>query len=265
MTTLRNEIRILFSTIMFFTLVPVPTFRFSPQHLQKIMRYVSLVGLAIGCVGAAAYWFCAQFVDGTAAPAIAALFATAIVTGAFHEDGFADFCDGLAAKPGPHASSREHIVHRLEVMRQSRLGPAGVLGASLMALLRFAVIATLPVDFAPLAIIVVHGVSRFVSSAYVFDLKYSALPGSKPNVTQMGPGEFFFAGMVAAMALAMLPAAAFATVVLALLAAYVVFRGVLVRKFAGYTGDCLGAAQQVFECVAYLGIGASLRWPVDLF
>ena len=71
MTTLRNEIRILFSTIMFFTLVPVPTLRFSPQHLQKIMRYVSLVGLAIGCVGAAAYWFCAQFVDGTAAPAIA--------------------------------------------------------------------------------------------------------------------------------------------------------------------------------------------------
>ncbi|MEQ9363730.1 MAG: adenosylcobinamide-GDP ribazoletransferase [Leptospirales bacterium] len=254
-----HELRTILTAVQFYTVLPVPAFEFRPEYFQKILRYSSLVGLLIGGIGALIFWTTNRWYPVEVA-VLLCLFGTAILTGCLHEDGFADFCDGLAL-----AGDR---AEKLERMRDSRLGQIGALAAILMILLRYVTLAALPASLIPVAILIGHSVGRFASAAYVFDLDYSATEASrvraggtqasgiKPTITRMQSGDLLTAGAVAGLTLCLAHEPLYLLTVPILMIAYLIFRLLLLRTLGGYTGDGLGAAQQFFEAVIYLTFAA---------
>src|SRR5271169_6143652 len=112
----------------FFTRIPVATPAYGAERLADAAWAFPLVGAGIGGVAAFAFLLVQLLGLGDWPAAILALLASVILTGALHEDGFADTADGLL---GGH--DREE---RLAIMRDSRHGTFGVVAIVLSVLLR---------------------------------------------------------------------------------------------------------------------------------
>ena len=137
---MKHELRLFFIALQFFTRVPVPRWvGFEPAWLQQSARHFPAVGLCVGAVGALVLAGTAWLVP-PAVAVVLSMVATVVLTGAFHEDGFADTCDGL----GGHVS-RERA---LDIMKDSRIGSYGVVGLVLLLGLKATVLVSLPVGLA---------------------------------------------------------------------------------------------------------------------
>ena len=80
---------------MFFTRIPCPEWvDHDPTYIQKSSKYFPLVGLFVGSVGALVF-FLARFLFSTEISLLLSMSSTVFVTAGFHEDGFADVCDGF--------------------------------------------------------------------------------------------------------------------------------------------------------------------------
>ena len=92
-----QQLRLFFIALQFFTRLPIPRWvGFQPEWLHHASRYFPLVGCVVAAVAAAVYLLAALVLPAPVA-AVLSTAASIYVTGAFHEDGFADTCDGLAA------------------------------------------------------------------------------------------------------------------------------------------------------------------------
>lgn len=247
-----HQIRLFFIALQFFTRLPVPRWvGFQTAWLQQSSRYFPLIGWVVAWVVALVYALAAQVWP----QVIAVLLSTVAgiwLTGAFHEDGFADVCDGLGG-----GMTRERA---LEIMRDSRVGAYGVIGIGLLLAVKVAALnAMLPFQLLA-ALGIAHPLSRWLAASLIWRLKYVREEGkAKPLAQQMGHGEFFLAGMFAVLPvigviwLGMMSWTRVAAgIVLALLATWWLARK-FVRRLGGYTGDCLGAVQQISEVAFYLG------------
>src|SRR5215216_6030305 len=95
MQAIVHQCRLFFIALQFFTRVPVPAWvGFEPGWLQHASRYFPLVGLLVGAVGALVYAL-AHWLWPAPVAVLLSTAATIYLTGAFHEDGFADMCDGF--------------------------------------------------------------------------------------------------------------------------------------------------------------------------
>ena len=106
------------------------------EDYGKSLVYFPIVGMTIG-VALSAISLCCGFLP---VPVLAAtvLIFSAFLTGMLHLDGFADTCDGFyGSKP------KEEI---LEIMRDPRIGVMGVVGITLLLLLKFSLIISIPKD-----------------------------------------------------------------------------------------------------------------------
>jgi adenosylcobinamide-GDP ribazoletransferase len=251
------QLRLFFTALQFFTRLPIPRWvGFQPHWLQHATRYFPLVGWIVAWACALVYLLAVQFWP----QGVAVLLSTAAgiwLTGAFHEDGFADVCDGLGG-----AVSRERA---LEIMRDSRLGSYGVIGIVALLLAKLAALqALLPLQV--LAVLgMAHPLSRWLATCLIWRMDYVREEGkAKPLAQQMGHGEFLLATsfavlpVIGVIALGMMSWQRIAAgILLAALATFWLawrFR----RRLGGYTGDCLGAVQQLSETAFYLGALASL-------
>ena len=251
---LRRELEYFFGAVRFFTRLPVPGWvGHSPEALNRSARYFPAVGLLVGGIGALVYVGAAFFWPQPAA-VLLSMAATIHATGAFHEDGLADTVDGLGG-----GWDKLRI---LEIMKDSRVGSYGVVATVLALLGKFTLLTSLDGGLVPFALLAGHAVSRFCSTALLATMDYvrdDLLAKSKPLATRMSGGGMLVALLFTVAALAWLPAdKALAGCVLAALATLW-----LAAKFkhwlGGYTGDCLGATQQVSEIAFYLGLLAV--WP----
>ena len=151
-TRWQEERAVFLLTVQFLTRLPVrdPSL-WSPARMARIPAWFPAVGVLTGAV-MAAVWLAA----GTAfPPALAALMAVAaglLLTGAFHEDGFADACDGLGG-----GATRERA---LEIMRDSRLGTYGAAGLGLMLAGRILALAAMAPVAGAVALIAAQALSR---------------------------------------------------------------------------------------------------------
>jgi len=125
---------------------------------------------------------------------------------------------------------------------------------------KFVLLTTLDAALVPLALLAGHAVSRFCSTVLLATMDYvreDLLAKAKPLATRLTTGEMLIAAFFVLMALALLPfKQAIAGCLLAAIATFWLaakFR----RWLGGYTGDCLGATQQVSEIAFYLGLLAS--------
>ncbi|MCS6243688.1 MAG: adenosylcobinamide-GDP ribazoletransferase [Opitutus sp.] len=243
------ELRSLVAAVMFFTRLPVPSSaHHDPADLQRAAAWFPLVGWLVGAVAAGVWWAAAQVWT----PAIASglsLVATLLLTGAFHEDGFADVCDGFGG-----GYTKERV---LEIMRDSRVGAFGAIGVVVMLGLKWQTVAALPlVGFVGAAVIFAgHTVSRAAAVSLMAVLPYvrEEAGKAKPLATELSGGRLATALVCGLAPLALLPLSA-SWALVGVLAVWLVLAAWFRRRLGGYTGDCLGAAQQVTEVVFYLGV-----------
>lgn len=241
-----QEIRLLLTAVQYFTRVPVPRWvGHSSTQLNGATRYFPAVGVAIGAFAATALWMLAKIFP----PLLAVILSTAItvaLTGAFHEDGLADTIDGLGG-----GYTRERA---LEIMKDSRIGAFGTLALILVIGTKIATLAAMPTTFAVTALLTAHPLSRWCAVLLVWRLPYVRIDDStraKPVVERINFSDVTIAtvfGLAPLLACGLYSIAGLISALLVLwhLAAW------YTRRLGGYTGDTLGATQQLTEVVFYL-------------
>lgn len=252
----RRELRLFLTALQFFTRVPVPAWvGWSPAQLNASARYFPLVGWGVGAVvglvlwGASAYW-------GAGVAAWLALAAGVLLTGAFHEDGFADSCDGFGG-----GWQRDQV---LQIMKDSRVGSYATVGVVLLMGLKAQLLTQLAERgwglALVLAVVTAHALSRWAVLLVMARLDYvreDASSKSKPIAQGMAAGP-----LLVATALALAPAlllewrALGAVLGAGGVAAFAV--RYLRQRLGGYVGDALGATQQLAEVAVLLALSSPL-------
>lgn len=250
----REELAALLFAIQFLTRIPIPaTLEFNEARQKNAVGYYPLAGGLIG-IFAAAVWFGAQMVFSGPIPVLLSMLAGLMITGALHEDGLADTMDGLGGKDA--AAS-------LDIMRDSRIGVFGAVGLFSIFAVKAAALVALPAAIVPLSLLLAHVGSRVSLVIVVATSRYAGLEHDmKPTAKGVGGAGLFKAiatGIVAlALAWEVVPLAVLGAAVAGLALGNVASRLLYERKLRGYTGDCLGATQQLSELGLYLGMLAAL-------
>ncbi len=255
MTRAREEFAVFLLAVQFLTRAPIRSQHlFTEARLGAGLRYHPLVGALVGALSGGVFWL-AHLVFPTSLSVVLAVAASIVVTGALHEDGFADTCDGLG---GGATRARS-----LEIMRDSRLGTYGVTGLGLMLATKVLALAAAPAAAVPWLLIAAHAASRasmvlaLATGTYARDTGVAAPVAGAMDRT--GLALALATGGAAACLLLMETAPSAVLAGLGGLAVgHVAMRRLYERKLGGYTGDCLGAVQQTSELGLYLGVVAAV-------
>jgi adenosylcobinamide-GDP ribazoletransferase len=248
---LQTEAELFLIALQFLTRLPVgAAIDFTPAKVSDSAAYYPLVGACIGATGGLFFMSIAWVL-----PSYIAVWLTVglllVVTGCLHEDGFADMCDGIGGGVGKDAA--------LNIMRDSRLGTYGVVALVLMLGTKVAGLAALGPSVVPLALTAGHCLSRLSAVVVMLTSRY---------VRSTGAATLVSAGMshrrILLLALSALLLSLLVSIVLGLgvtigmwvgcVMGHLLTRWQFEKKLGGYTGDCLGATQQVSEIGLYLGI-----------
>ena len=233
--------------LSFYTRLPHPQ-SLDYQQLPQAVVYLPLIGWLVGGITALSFYLSALIWPQTTA-VILALITGLLMTGALHEDGFADVCDGFGG-----GINKQRI---LEIMKDSHIGVYGFLGLLLLLLLKISLLAAMPTAAVPLVLTAGHSISRLSPLWLMQRYTYARDQHSKASGAVYQPNfrELAFASVIALLPLALLPALCALAIVPALLAT-VLLGHYFYRRIDGYTGDCLGASQQLAETVFYLSVSA---------
>ena len=255
-----DELRFFLTAVGYFTRVPLPQrlagwVGFAPHYLNAAARYFPLVGLLVGVTGALVTWGAWQLWSPSVA-IVLGIAATLLLTGAFHEDGLADCVDAFGG-----GYRREDV---LEIMHDSRVGAFGAIAIVVALLLKWQLLVSVgetgEVEVLLAILIAAHGASRTMAITFLATHEYVRPEGKAKPVAQRLAGT----GLLFALACGVLPllwiSPLFAGVTILVLAALRAALGAyFVRRLGGYTGDCLGMAQQLAELSIYL-VAAAWKW-----
>ncbi|MEG0919944.1 MAG: adenosylcobinamide-GDP ribazoletransferase [Comamonas sp.] len=256
--------------VQFFTRIPVTGklaawVGYSPEMLRASAGHFPGVGWIVGLVAAGmlAAVYLLLPAGNAYTPLVAAIFstlATVLLTGCFHEDGLTDVIDGLGG-----SYDRERA---LDIMKDSRIGAYGAMAMVLAVLSKVSLIALLAshsLALALAALIGAHVTARLWPMLVVCSLPHvgdTAKSKSKPLAEFISHKGLMACIIWAAPAAALL---AFWQGWAVLLPALVVSAAVALwmrqwfkRRLQGFTGDGLGAVEQVSEIGFYVGVALSL-------
>lgn len=243
----------LFAALMLFTRLPFWRLRQVPSEaFARATDWWPAAGWLTGGVTAAALWGAAQLFPMPVA-VLLAFGVRVLLTGALHEDGLADCCDGFGG-----GTTRER---RLAIMKDSHIGTYGVLGLIFYALLLTQTIALLPLDAAVRLILVGDPLAKLAAAQLINTLPYvRPVEQSKVGTAyrRMGAEGWLAGAFFGLLPLLLLPAA-LAWAVAAPFAATGLLIGYFRRRIGGYTGDCCGAAFLLSELAFYLTAAALLN------
>ena len=240
-----REWRLFLTAVQFLTRVPVPAWvGHSPDQLDRAVRYFPLVGVGVGLLASVVYSLLWPHL-GRPAAAVLSLAATLLATGAFHEDGLADSCDGLFG-----GWTRDDV---LRIMKDSRIGTFGAAGLFVALALKVALLSG--PTLGPAAIVAAHAGSRFAAVSLIAVLPYvrKSEQGAKakPVAGAVDGPALLIAGLCGLVPMLILGTAALPAIVLG----GIVTAGLALwfqRRLGGYTGDTLGATQQLVELTVLL-------------
>jgi len=250
---MKRELDIFLTALMFFTRIPVPRrINHGTELLQKSAKYFPWVGILVGAIAGAFYLLCMNLFSQSISVFIS-IVASILVTGAFHEDGFADICDGFGG-----GWTKEKI---LLIMKDSRLGTYGVIGIISILGFKFLILLELSSRLSDwsifLLIVSAHSISRFAAVTLIQQYKYvinDDVSKSKPLANRkLLPSELLIALIGASLPVLFIEYKSLPALILVAISR--LYLGYYFQKWiGGYTGDCLGATQQVCEVSFYLGI-----------
>lgn len=264
--SMREQIRIFFTALMFYTRIPCPAWvDHDAGYINKATRFFPLMGWIVGGIGVAVF-YALSFVLPYTIALLGSMTATILATGAFHEDGFADVCDAFGG-----GWTKEQI---LRIMKDSRLGTYGTVGLIGMLGGKLLVLTELVRYGFPVLMMImlaVHVLSRFVPVVIIFNHTYAREDDSettkivaKPVAQTMSVQEFIIAlmlGIIPCTPLFIMLARQYEMTALAVCGASIIavlgwiyYKSTryFVRWIGGYTGDCLGAVQQISELALYV-------------
>jgi adenosylcobinamide-GDP ribazoletransferase len=246
--------------IRFYSRLPVPALPYEQNahalpDFSRLARVLPVAGLILGVLPALVLTL-ALFLDlGPFLAAALAVAVTVITTGAFHEDGLADTADSFGG------STRDR---RLEIMRDSRIGSFGAAALFLGLALRIGALATVTdrTDWlvGAAAILATAALSRVAGLIPITFLPPAREDGAAHAAGRLPPESFWFgaalAGVIALMLglMAGIPSNGIALMIaLSALSGWGMMR-LSRRHIGGQTGDIAGAAQQVAEIAALIGL-----------
>jgi adenosylcobinamide-GDP ribazoletransferase len=255
---MKRQFSLFLVAVQFLTRLPMPPMReFEPNWLSRSVRYFPLVGALIGLIGAGVWWLSSLCFPPSVAVGLS-MGASLLLTGALHEDGFADVCDGFGG-----GASRESI---LAIMKDSRVGAYGAIGIAMMLGLQWATLVSLPRASLPILFVGAHMMSRWCATGLIWRLQYARTDAdakSRPFAGGLSTADWVLSGALGVLVLlaflplralidpaadADLPWARILVPAAAAAAAITFLAGTYFKKrIGGYTGDCLGAAQQLAE------------------
>jgi len=249
---MRRELELFFTALMFFTRLPVPELEYSQEKLNSSSRYFPLVGILVGALSATVFMFSTMLFS-TNVSVLLSMIGSILITGAFHEDGFADTCDGFGG-----GYTKEKI---LEIMKDSRIGAFGAIGIILLLIFKFLLLSEMKPMVIPIAIVSGHAISRFISISLLYSMVYVKEEGkAKPLSTALPLSSLIVAGFFGLLPLLLFKKPFILLIVIPLLLTRWYLSYYFKKHIGGYTGDCLGAAQQVSEIVFYISIFLMLQW-----
>lgn len=228
--------------LILLTRIPIPPLRADGDGdaLGRAVWAYPVVGALVGALGGGVLVASACLGIPDPVAVLLGLAATVVITGAFHEDGLADFCDGVGGGATPE--------RRLEIMRDSRIGTYGALALVLSIALRAAALLALAPSWTTVAIWAAAGALGRASVALVLARLPPARSDGLGTVARSPPfpalaGAWIFAialtaGLLSWPGLWLVPAA---------VASGLVIAGLARRFLKGYTGDALGASAQLGE------------------
>lgn len=248
---MKKEWSIFLTAVMFYTRIPCPRWvDHSADMLNKATKYFPMIGWLVGGFTALVFG-AASWVFPSSIAVILSIISGILMTGAFHEDGFADVCDGFGG-----GWTKEKI---LTIMKDSAIGAYGALGMIIMLLFKFFLLweiaMTKDVVMASMVILAGHSISRANSVFMIFTDEYARDnedSKAKPVARQMKVGNFCFAIVVGLLPLAYFQNLYFLSAIPVLILVKLYLSSYFKKWIGGYTGDCLGAVQQISEITFYL-------------
>jgi adenosylcobinamide-GDP ribazoletransferase len=243
--------------LRFYSRLPIGADDHAALDFGQMAPALPIAGAAIGAIGAAALVVARICHLPSFVCALIAVAGLALATGALHEDGLADVADGFGG-----GATRES---KRAIMRDSRVGAYGVLALCISILLRVAALGAIierSVALAALALIFAGALSRVAGLAPMLWLRPARDDGLGANVAAPSRGVWLRAFSIAgAIGLApWLAGASAGQIAVSIVGAFAM--AALVARLAenqigGYTGDALGAAQQLAEIAILTALSAA--------
>ena len=251
----------LVTAIQFLTRIPLTAAAPTPDALRRAPLFFPLVGTMVGGFTAAVLWL-AGLLWPVWLAVIVALAAEVRLTGALHEDGLADFCDGMGG-----GWNRAKV---LEIFQDSRIGTYGVLALCFAVALRVGSLVVLLGEgdqerwlIGSAALIASAAAGRWVIVlAMVIVPPLTRLESLSRDIgSRMTWGSFASSGLGALPAITLF---AYLMPIQALLALGLIAAALLMllpliqRKLGGTTGDCLGCIGYVSQVLLLFAAAARI-------
>jgi adenosylcobinamide-GDP ribazoletransferase len=232
-------------------LTRVPVGRAGSDQLATTgaIAWLPVVGAVIGLVVAGGYALLVEVLPSLASAALAVTLGI-VLTGALHEDGLADTIDAFGAGGGPEET--------LRILKDPTHGTYGVIALVLSILLRVLALAALPVTTALLAMPVVHALGRGGAVGLIGFMPPATGDGLGAAHSRSGSSSGVLGGLLSAAAIGLALLGWWGALFAALAGAAALLFGTLaMRRISGFTGDILGATEQVIE-IGLLIVAAAL-------
>ena len=249
---MKKEFKILLSCFSYFT--RIPTWKLtdiSDVDMKQTSKYFPIIGWIIGGIAALTLYFLNYYLPLQIA-ILLSMATSLILTGAIHEDGFADVCDGFG---GGYTKKRI-----LEIMKDSSTGAFGAIGLIMILGFKFIALSNIPMNIIIPTIIIAHSISRCTSISFLYTHTYARNDdSSKSTVFVKRPPlkELLLILTLGIIPFFMLPTQMIIPSLVLIIPIFItktLLGMYFKKKIGGYTGDCMGATQQVVENLFYIGI-----------
>ncbi len=258
MLGLRNTFKRIVAALCFFTRLPLWRLaEVEPEHYRHVVPLWPLAGWLTGSVMVLVFWSGTLLGCPTSVGVLLALGSRVLLTGALHEDGLADFCDGFGG-----GTSRERT---LQIMKDSHIGTFGVLSLVGYSLLMWNVLVTLMErGTSPWVFLVADTLSKYLASTIIYFLPYARPESESKNryaYSLATTGErllslllgFLPLGVCLLAGLSSIPRwGSWASGLSACFVLLFLLYRTMQRRLGGYTGDCCGATVLLTELTLYL-------------
>ncbi|MBR9728487.1 adenosylcobinamide-GDP ribazoletransferase [Shewanella intestini] len=245
-----KQLNLFLVALSFFTRIPVPSWvDYGEGNLNRASRYFGVVGLVIGLLSASVFYI-SQFLLPIGAAIIISMIVSVLLTGGFHEDGLADTADGFGGG--------WTVEDKLRIMKDSRIGTYGALALVLVLGLKWQLLAglgQLSPELVCSSIIIAHTLSRVVASSMIFSDQYVQdidVSKVKPLANEQQKNDLLILLLSGLLVLFWLSPWVIITLLVSLISVRFWLSFVFKRQIGGYTGDTLGATQQISEITCYI-------------
>jgi adenosylcobinamide-GDP ribazoletransferase len=213
----------------------------SGRKLADVAWTFPVVGAIVGLASGAALWVGLWLGLDPLAAALLAVAAAVLLTGGLHEDGLADTADGFGGG--------KDKADKLRIMDDPTMGAFGVLALIITVGLKSAIVAGMVGPGTAIAALIGAAIgSRAAMPVLMYFLKPAKRSGLGAGAGKPNRAETLIAALIGGVGmLLVLGAVPGAAGLIAAAAAYVAISGTARRHIGGFTGDVLGALQQVTE------------------